>query len=229
MSEEEIYTYPKNKNLRWKIAQFFELKWWQYYLGKQSSYNYYKWKKNYWTSLLDRIKPPLTINKSAKILDAGCGPAGIFTVFPHHSVTAIDPLLNNYQQKIAMFQPSHFPHTQFINTSIETLSLSKTFSHIFCMNALNHVNNISNALSRLIDHLQSPGYLIISIDCHNYNWVKLLFRMIPADILHPHQYSLYEYKSLFNTNNLKIKKLQCIRSHFLFNHYLFVLQKGDDC
>ena len=92
-------------NLRWKIAQAAEIRWWQRYLKNKDTGDYATWKKAYWTKLLSEIGLSALLNPNTaaqKILDAGCGPAGIFMVLtPQHQLTALDPLLNDYEKKLA--------------------------------------------------------------------------------------------------------------------------------
>ena len=76
---------------RWKIAQFFEAWWWRNYLRGKSIPDYLEWKRQYWWAFLEKIE--LNVGPEANILDAGCGPAGIFILFPENKVTAVDPLL----------------------------------------------------------------------------------------------------------------------------------------
>ena len=65
-------------SLKWKIAQTLEYKWWQNYLKKKNTAEYLSWKETYWNNLLAEIAAFLPLLKGNKILDAGCGPAGIF-------------------------------------------------------------------------------------------------------------------------------------------------------
>ena len=75
---------------RWKIAQAAEIRWWQNYLKNKSTTEYADWKTQYWENLLEETGLTF-LNESDKenpnkvenlrILDAGCGPAGIFMIF----------------------------------------------------------------------------------------------------------------------------------------------------
>ena len=49
---------------------------------------------------------------------------------------------------------------------------------------------------KLVKLTKSGGKLIVSIDAHNYQLFKHVFRLITGDILHPHQYDLKEYKKM---------------------------------
>ena len=103
--------------LRWQIAQFFEMRWWRRYLSGKEKDAYLDWKKNYWRALLDRLD--LSIPNGATVLDAGCGPAGIFTVLPTNKVDALDPLLDQYERHLPHFRKSDYPQVHFICAPLE--------------------------------------------------------------------------------------------------------------
>jgi hypothetical protein len=49
--------------MKWEIAQFFEIRWWQHYLGQQEVEDYLSRKKNYWEGILSAcpfaLSPPI--------------------------------------------------------------------------------------------------------------------------------------------------------------------------
>ena len=47
--------------------------------------DYLKWKTNYWKNLL--IRSGLHIAKDKTVLDAGCGPTGLFLALPDNKLT----------------------------------------------------------------------------------------------------------------------------------------------
>ena len=79
---------------KWKLAQTLEYKWWQNYLKKKDTNEYLQWKIHYWQDVLLQISKYVDIPNSKTILDAGCGPAGIFIALKGNTVDAIDPLLS---------------------------------------------------------------------------------------------------------------------------------------
>ena len=88
---------PILESLKWSLAQKLELIWWKRYLKKQNIKDYLEWKKNYWSVFIDEISWGYSIKKCDRILDVGCGPAGIFTILPQKQTTALDPLLEKYE------------------------------------------------------------------------------------------------------------------------------------
>ena len=134
-------------SLRWNIAQSFERQWWRNYLSGKDRHLYLDWKKNYWENILEQTfdligKRIADFNYSSlRILDAGCGPAGIFLNLRLHKVDALDPLVNQYLEKHQLIDRADYPNTRFIQGKLESFISSGTYDYIFCMNCINHVNS----------------------------------------------------------------------------------------
>ncbi len=210
------------ENLRWKLAQYFEKRWWKNYLRNKTVDDYKLWKKNYWNDLLNRVGETGLLQPGKKVLDAGCGPAGIFIVLEKQSVTAVDPLLNEYEKQLQHFGKSDYPNVEFVNSPLENFRREKYFDVIFCMNAVNHVQDYDLSMNNLIESLMPHGIFVFTIDAHNFSFFKYLFRAVPGDILHPHQYDLNEYKLQLITRGINILKVIELKKEFFFNHYLIV-------
>lgn len=223
-------------SIRWQIAQWFELKWWQRYFSGKDKAAYYEWKRQYWRRLLDQLADVLPLTEAKTLADLGCGPAGIFTVFPDKEVTAVDPLLDSYEQMLPFFDRKDYPYTTFINQSLEEFEAPKShegdfnsrkgFDITFCMNAINHVADIDLAYDRLVSATKDGGHLVVSIDAHNHSFFRWLFRLIPGDILHPHQYDLSEYDLFLTTRGCTIEKTVLVKKEFFFSHYVQVAKKA---
>ncbi|MBK8474268.1 MAG: methyltransferase domain-containing protein [Sphingobacteriales bacterium] len=212
--------------LRWRIAQFAEQRWWKQYLQHKDKTQYLAWKRQYWTQLLQQLSPPLCLPAQTPVLDAGCGPAGIFIALPQCQVHAIDPLLEQYQKNLPHFDPNDYPYVQFEAVSIEQWQPPTTeYQLIFCLNAINHVANLSLCIDKLCSALAPNGQLVMSIDAHNYTAFKQLFRALPGDILHPHQHDLGEYSAMLEQRGLQITQTLRLKSEWLFDHYLIVGKK----
>ncbi|MDB5281455.1 MAG: Methyltransferase type 11 [Bacteroidota bacterium] len=211
--------------LRWKIAQWFELRWWVNYLRGKDKAEYLSWKKNYWNNLLAKI-PEIKMGPSKTIADLGCGPAGVFIVLPKNKITAIDPLLNDYESRVPFFAKSDYPNTTFICCTIEAFQPAEKSDIVFCMNAINHLHDMKKGFDKLKEVCKTDGTIIISIDAHNFSFFKYLFRLIPGDILHPHQYDLKEYQDFLSDGDCKISSTQLLKHEFFFDHYLLVAVKS---
>lgn len=210
--------------LRWGIAQYVEIRWWQNYLKKKSPEKYLEWKTNYWRDFLERAGVELTSGEQA--LDAGCGPAGVFTVLNGLKVDAIDPLLDLYEKKLDHFKKAKYPNVSFTCVSLEDFKPETSYDIIFCLNAINHVDDLGESFDKLVSCLKPGGQLIVSIDAHNFQSYKRLFRLIPFDILHPHQYDLAEYRDMLVSRGLSILNEVRFEEHYFFNYYAMVCRKN---
>lgn len=209
---------------KWKLAQTLEYKWWQNYLKKKDTQEYLQWKIYYWQNILLDIYKYLDLSVNSYVLDAGCGPAGIFMSLKGNMVTAIDPLLDKYKD-LPHFQPEKFTWTQFKNIPIEALNETEKYDVIFCMNAINHVNNIGVCYDNLIQALKPNGYLVVSTDAHKHAFLKKIFQLIPGDMLHPVQLDIKEYDAFLTNRNLKIIKTILQKEEKIFDYYITIAQK----
>ncbi len=210
------------KNIKWKLAQWLELRWWKNYLNKKNKKDYLVWKRQYWQQLLVRISRYINLDDPLKICDLGCGPAGVFISLPHNSVTAVDPLIDKYENQIPFFKKADYVNTVFYNSLLEDFVYEQKFDVVFCMNCINHVRDIEKGFAKLKELCAENGTVVVSIDAHNFNLFKYLFRLIPGDALHPHQYSLHEYLIFLQKNNMQLLNTELIKKEFFFTHYLIV-------
>ncbi|MDC3210392.1 class I SAM-dependent methyltransferase [Saprospiraceae bacterium] len=210
-------------SLRWKIAQAAEIRWWQNYLKKRPKADYLIWKRKYWKTLLSRLN--LTILRGEKVLDAGCGPAGIFMVLEEFQTDAMDPLLDDYEKKLDHFSKSQYPNVRFFNEPLETFSPNERYKKVFCLNAINHVADLDLCFDKLVDFTEDGGTMIVSIDAHNFTFFKKIFRVLPGDILHPHQFNLEEYQRMIIDRGCKLEQSILYREDFFFNYYILIFTK----
>lgn len=209
--------------LRWKVAQAAEIRWWQNYLKKKPKADYIHWKKNYWKGLVSEVG--IKVKPEDRILDAGCGPAGIFMIFDQNQVDAVDPLLEQYAQKLEHFNPSDYPNVNFITSSLEQFDLQQPYDTVWCLNAINHVSDLSLSFDIITAAVRRGGTLICSIDAHNYSLFKHIFRLLPGDVLHPHQYDLKEYQKMLTDRGFTIEKSILKDKQFFFNYYILVAKR----
>jgi 2-polyprenyl-6-hydroxyphenyl methylase/3-demethylubiquinone-9 3-methyltransferase len=206
--------------LRWKIAQAAEIRWWQGYLKKKDKTTYLDWKKAYWTQFLEDCQ--LEVPVAATCADIGCGPAGIFTILEQQKVTAIDPLLDQYQEKLAHFDFEDYPNVNFQSMPLEKLADTQQYDYVFCLNAINHVADLEQCFDNLFLTVKKGGTLVVSIDAHNHTILKHIFRALPGDILHPHQYDLEEYQSMLTSRGATITTSIHKDKAFFFDYYVLV-------
>jgi 2-polyprenyl-6-hydroxyphenyl methylase/3-demethylubiquinone-9 3-methyltransferase len=214
----------ENPTWRWKIAQTLEYKWWQRYLKNKDAFEYLGWKFHYWQDVLLRLSKVVELPQSKTILDAGCGPAGIFIALKGNTVDAVDPLLDKYEN-LPHFSKEKYLWTQFHQQSIEQITAVEKYDIIYCMNAINHVENIELCYDNLVRALKPEGFLIISTDAHKHNFLKKIFQLIPGDILHPYQFNLAEYNAFLTKRNCVIIEDILYKEEGIFNYYITVAQK----
>ena len=198
--------------MRWKIAQWFEQRWWKSYLADKNLQDYLDWK-----SFIAELH--LQHPNRRGILDTGCRQAGIFTVLSDNEFLATDPLLNQYAQQLQHSNKADYPWINFEQKTIEEINFNETFDLVFCLNVINHVKNLDRYYDNLISAAKTGGKLIFSVDSHNFTVPKLLFRLLPLDIIYPRQYELNEYQRHFTERDLKILRSTKIKSSFLFDYY----------
>jgi len=213
------------KSIRWRLAQKLELQWWKRYLRDKDPSDYLEWKRNYWLDLLQKLEPELSLNPNQKVMDAGCGPAGIFIALPDLKVCASDPLLDAYDQNISHFKREDYSEVEFRKEGLEELKDSEMFDKVFCLNVINHVRNIEVAMDNLWRAVRPGGNLVLSIDAHNKPLFKSLFRLLPGDLLHPQQYDLSEYESMITSRGGKIEKKVLMKEEFFFDYWVLVGRK----
>lgn len=214
------------RNWRWGMAQFAERKWWQRYLKNKEVEPYLQWKSSYWQNLYQKCTPFFQVRESDFVLDAGCGPAGIFMLFEKNRTTAFDPLIEEYEKDLPHFRKAMYPSVDFVKAGLEDFSPKKQFEVVFCMNAINHVHDIQKSFDQLVSFAAPNGYLVVTIDAHNHSFFKYLFRMLPGDILHPHQYNLREYQNMLTERNCTLLGSEHLKHEFFFDHYMLIARKN---
>lgn len=210
--------------LRWRLAQFFEIIWWRFYLRGKDKQDYLHKKKIYWHQLLQQCEDVFRIGEQNTILDMGCGPSGMYIIFPQNDITAVDPLLDKYEADLPLFSKVDYPNVAFIQSPIEQFVPAKKFDYVFCMNAINHVSNIAKGFEVLASCGAEKGKIIVTIDAHNNTFMKAIFRIGPGDVLHPHQYDLQEYTGFLEQVGYKVIKTICQSRGFVFSHYILIAE-----
>lgn len=211
--------------VRWRVAQYFELLWWRTYLQNRAPHDYLAQKKQYWRRVLDTAG--IVVPPGARVLDAGCGPAGIFTLLDRQHVDAVDPLLAAYERDLPHFQRADYKaYTRFFAEPLETFSANVTYDYVFCLNAINHVDRLGACLDRLVALTRPGGTLVVSVDAHRQLLLRKLFGAIPGDVLHPHQYTLDEYIAMLRARGVQLASPLLLKPGRIFDYYLL---KGIRC
>ena len=210
-------------NLRWKVAQAAEIRWWKLYLRRKDPQEYLRRKAAYWRRVLKQAA--LELLPGQRILDAGCGPAGIFIILQEHKVDALDPLLPLYEAGLPHFQPRQYPNVRFLPVPLEDFQPGPVYDTVFCLNVINHVGRLAQATDALAQGLRPGGRLVLSVDTHNFQFLKKLFQLLPGDILHPHQFSLLDYQRLLEQRGLILERTVRMKRGLIFDDHLMVLSQ----
>lgn len=212
------------ENIKWRLAQKIEYKWWERYLKKKNAEDYLQWKIQYWENVLQELSKYIPIPEDKLILDAGCGPAGIFIALKGNSVHAIDPLLEKYRN-FPHFMPGRSSWVQFETKVIECLNEVEKYDVIFCMNAINHVNDIALCYDKLVQALKPGGYIVVSTDAHKYTFLKKFFQHFPGDVLHPVQLDNDEYNVFLTKREMDIIHSIPYEKGNVFDYYITIAKK----
>lgn len=203
---------------KWKLAQALEIRWWKYYLAGKTPRDYLRQKTDYWKRVMAQAH--ILPAPGARVLDAGCGPAGIFIALPQQQVDAVDPLLEQYEQNLEHFDPEAYPNVRFRSLLLEEFQAEQSYDLIFCLNAINHVADIDVAFDRLVNGLHPDGRLWLSIDAHRSRFLRSVFQLLPGDVLHPHQYLLEEYRQMLTSRGLEVVQSLNLKPGRIFDYYL---------
>ncbi|WP_170254622.1 class I SAM-dependent methyltransferase [Phaeodactylibacter luteus] len=209
-------------NLRWRAAQAAEILWWRQYLKRKPPEAYLAQKKAYWERLLS--EQGMGAPEGAEVLDAGCGPAGVFMVLGGAKVTALDPLLDRYAA-LPHFAEADYPGVAFRQQALEALNEEARYDLIYCLNAINHVKSLDRSLASLYRSLKPGGTCWLSTDAHHFPWLQPVFAALPGDILHPHQFTQEQYLRRLLRAGFAIKGQRLLKRDGLFDYWLFELVK----
>jgi 2-polyprenyl-6-hydroxyphenyl methylase/3-demethylubiquinone-9 3-methyltransferase len=209
---------------RWKVAQAFEKRWWKNYLLKRDVEEYLQWKRSYWKQFLKDIEDVAPVHLGDRVLDAGCGPAGIFIALEDQRIHALDPLLLTYEKDLPHFYRSAYPDVNFHALPLEEFETDDPFDVTFCLNVINHVRDIELSLEVLRKATKPGGLMVISTDTHNYSLLKYIFQLIPGDILHPHQYDLNDYNKLIEGVGTQVIDTRQMNREAIFSYQVIIAQ-----
>jgi 2-polyprenyl-6-hydroxyphenyl methylase/3-demethylubiquinone-9 3-methyltransferase len=210
---------------KWKAAQYFEALWWRGYLRRKDLLAYKIWKQNYWHGFLKILAKDVSLDSKGEYLDLGCGPAGVFMALPGR-VTAIDPLVEKYRQDFPLFFNGLPGEVSFYGVKAEDFESEKPYDIVFCLNVINHVDDIAKAMQNLQHLCKSGGLLVISVDEHRWKTLHRVFRRLPLDILHPYQLCREEFQSMLIFNGFETKCTIVMKEGWIFRYRVWVATKS---
>src|SRR5262245_33843836 len=103
-------------------------------------------KSKYWHLIIQKAGLSLHDLARKQILEVGCGPSGIFMIFPDTSdLTLLDPLLNEYTK----ISPQLISGRKIIGEPLEYAKLESKYDVIIAINCLDHCDDIHLFLRKL--------------------------------------------------------------------------------
>ena len=203
--------------LRWQLAQYLERRWWQRYLRGKSPADYLRDKRAYWLRTLDNLDwEPVP---GRRVLDAGCGPAGVFIALAGtEEVTALDPLLDHYERDLAIFHRADYPGVRFVTAPLEEAEPAGPYAAIYSFNAINHVRDWDRALDVLTRQAATGTRLLLTSDVHRHAWLRPVFAALPGDVLHPQQHGPEAYRRALTERGWRIEREDVLRTAAIFNY-----------
>ncbi|WP_020568689.1 class I SAM-dependent methyltransferase [Neolewinella persica] len=208
--------------IRWRVAQYLERRWWRRYLKGKSPEDYLADKRSYWAKTLDQLDWEPVAGR--RVLDAGCGPAGVFIlVHELEKVTALDPLLHSYEKDLSVFKQVDYPGVQFWQQPLERgLPEEETFDAIYCFNAINHVDDWGKALDALTAHAHPGTRMVLTSDVHRHQFLLPIFRALPGDALHPQQHGPEAYRAALKARGWRVEWEEVLRREAIFDYTAWV-------
>ncbi len=178
----------------------------------------------YWARTLADLN--WEVKPGRRVLDAGCGPAGIFIhLHQQEVVTALDPLLDRYEEDLPVFNRADYPEVRFLTQPLEQSIHESPFAAIYCFNAINHVADWEAALDALTS-VAAPGCrMILTSDVHRHRWLLPVFRLLPGDALHPQQHPASDYRAALTIRGWTIEQERILRTEAIFNYVGWVVSR----
>jgi len=212
-------------SLRWRTAQWLERRWWRRYLRGKPPEAYLRDKRAYWAKTLDQLDwEPVP---GRRVIDAGCGPAGVFIhLHDIERVTALDPLLESYEEDLPIFRRADYPAVNFLHQPLEqAFDEEAAFDAIYCFNAINHVADWDLALDALTAHAKTGTRMVLTSDVHRHHWLLPVFQALPGDALHPQQHGPKAYRSALKKRGWRIEWEDVLRREAIFDYTAWVAVK----
>ena len=75
---------------------------------------------------------------------------------------------------------------------------------------------------KLRDAMAPEGRLLLGVDAHTTGWLKYLFRILPGDILHPHQWDAAGYRHMLRDAGFEILQEQVYKKGQIFDYVVFM-------
>ena len=151
----------------------------------------------YWSRVLAFLPPAeVAIGPATRVLDAGCGPAGILLGLTEGRRTGFDPLMGFYLER--------FPHlletpVRWIEARAEEFRGETAFDVVFCVNMLDHTEDPAASAENLARQVAPGGKLVLLLNVHLTRFFRWYFARFHRfiDPPHPHHFHRDDVAGLF--------------------------------
>lgn len=193
-------------NTSWQRAQKAEIDCWVANQGKIATDVYQAAKRTLWVNIFNKLMGFVQLSElqTKQVLEFGSGPTGVFMLIPENrNFICLDPLMNDYLQNFPSMRDSQ---VRFINGKLENFERPDTFDIILGFNAIDHVDDIQDALRRLKSLCRPDTRVVLSVNVHRLPPIqRMLSWLYPiVDKLHKYQYTSSQYQALFTEAGFRI-------------------------
>ncbi len=150
----------------------------------------------YWRRILDVVQSAgVTVEPDSRVLDMGCGGAGILHAIDRGHLIGVDPLMDFYLARFPALADA--PATWLTGTAEDFQAAA--FDVVFCINALDHVRSPARAAANLTRLVANGGHLVLQLNAHTTRLAQRYFTLFHhlLDPPHPHQLHRDDVASLF--------------------------------
>ena len=192
---------------RWQAAQQYERGFWESVAariakGASSQLDWYRWRAEQLALRLRSLGLEQLTEGRARVLEVGSGPVGVAGFFPAAERLAIDPL-EPYYSSNATLTALRNPLVDYRLGSAEALPCeSARYDLVIIENCIDHVRDVTAAMSELKRALSPSGTLYLTVNCRT-KWGFVVHRALSrlrVDAGHPHTFTPNRAQRLLRDN-----------------------------
>ena len=195
---------------RWQSAQRYERGYWESVAariadGSSTQLEWYRWRAEQLALRLRSLGLERLTEGRARVLEVGSGPVGVVGFFPATERLAIDPL-EPYYSSNATLTALRNPLVAYRQGSAEALPCeSARYDLVIIENCIDHVRDVTAAMSELKRALSPSGTLYLTVNCRT-KWGFVVHRALSrlrVDAGHPHTFTPNRAERLLRDNGFE--------------------------
>lgn len=146
--------------------------------------------QKYWQRILDSIpQGEVSIGPQTRILDVGCGGAGILLILENGIRTGVDPLMSFYRQKFSFLDDTQI---RWVEGMAEDFDDSEKFDVIFSINMLDHTESPRASALNLERLLAPGGKLVCVLNVHLTRFWRKYYESFYRWVDPPHPHHIHD-------------------------------------